>query len=92
MLKVNGSPLGSLAVGWKLYGEPAITDVAGVPLITGAPLGAGVRHAANAVLAVKSCAAQSSVRSLVVILDACVFVAMSRAVRAKPVRHNRGWR
>src|SRR5450631_3609816 len=35
--KVRASPFGSLAVGVKLYAAPTLTDVAGVPLIAGAP-------------------------------------------------------
>jgi hypothetical protein len=36
--KVRGLPAGSLALGVKLYAEPALTDVAGVPVIAGGPL------------------------------------------------------
>ena len=30
-------PRGALALGVKLYAEPALTDVAGLPLIVGSP-------------------------------------------------------
>src|SRR5262245_10935378 len=40
MLNVSASPSPSLAVGWKLYAVPCITDVAGAPLIVGALLAA----------------------------------------------------
>ena len=38
MLNVSLSPLGSLAVGVKLYAAPVRTEVGGVPLITGGEL------------------------------------------------------
>ena len=38
MLNVSVSPLGSRAVGVNVYAVPERTDVAGEPLITGAPL------------------------------------------------------
>ena len=37
MEKVSACPSGSAAVGVKLYAEPAVTDVAGVPRIVGGP-------------------------------------------------------
>ena len=36
MLKVRASPLASDAEGWNAYAAPAVTEVAGEPLITGA--------------------------------------------------------
>jgi len=36
MLKVSVLPSASLAVGWKLYACPAVTEVAGDPVIVGA--------------------------------------------------------
>jgi len=41
MEKVSALPSGSLALGVKLYSEPALTDVAGLPLIVGGPPTAG---------------------------------------------------
>jgi hypothetical protein len=38
MLNVSVSPSASVALGWKLYAVPAITEVAGVPLMVGARL------------------------------------------------------
>ena len=38
---VSVSPSGSVAVGWKLYAAPAITEGAGVPEIVGAPFAPG---------------------------------------------------
>ena len=35
MEKVSALPSGSLALGVKLYAEPELTDVAGLPLIVG---------------------------------------------------------
>lgn len=48
MLKVSVSPLGSVAVGWKLYAAPALTVAAGVPLIVGAVLLGAFTRIANA--------------------------------------------
>jgi hypothetical protein len=38
MLKASVSPFASEADGWKVYALPAVTDVAGAPLTTGAVL------------------------------------------------------
>jgi hypothetical protein len=37
MENVRACPSGSLAPGVKLYAEPTVTDVAGLPLIVGGP-------------------------------------------------------
>src|SRR6185295_8447185 len=42
MLKVSALPSASLAVGWKLYASPAVTDVGGDPAIVGARLAGAV--------------------------------------------------
>jgi hypothetical protein len=42
MLKVSVEPLDPLAVGWKLYVDPTVTAVPGVPeIVVAAPLGGG---------------------------------------------------
>jgi hypothetical protein len=47
MLKRSGSPFASLAVGRKLYADPAATEVRGVPEMTGATLSRRVARIAN---------------------------------------------
>src|SRR5580700_6510773 len=48
MLKVSGLPLGSVVAGVKLYAVPALTWVAGVPLIVGGGLAGDVTAMLNA--------------------------------------------
>ena len=48
MLKVSGSLFASDAEGWKAYALPAVTEVVGEPLITGAVFGGAFTVIANA--------------------------------------------
>ena len=53
---VSAFPSGSEALGWNAYGWPAVTDVGGVPLMTGAwlPVATVIEKGARAALAVPS--------------------------------------
>jgi hypothetical protein len=48
MLYVSASPSGSEALGWNVYAAPALTLVAGVPLIVGAPFELSLTRIENA--------------------------------------------
>jgi hypothetical protein len=53
---VSAFPSGSEALGWNAYGWPAVTDVGGVPLMTGAwlPVATVIEKGARDALAVPS--------------------------------------
>jgi hypothetical protein len=48
MENVRACPSGSLAPGVKLYSEPTVTEVAGLPLIVGGPSAAAMTVSVNA--------------------------------------------
>jgi len=56
IVNVSAFPSGSVALGWNAYGWPAVTDVGGVPLMTGArlPVATLIEKGASEALAVPS--------------------------------------